>query len=461
MPARYSRYLKTIYLLGDVLLLNAVFCVVSFYFKWPRLNADPNFLAQFLYINPLWIICTFITNIHQIDRGLRVEQIVRQLIRHYLLFAISIIVFLYFLDYYFIPVFHLELKLFYSGIVFLFWRLFMSWLINFMRRRGLNYRNVIIVGNGQPAMDMQRYFVNHPEVGYRLMGIFCDQTLTLKKVDISGGVKDAIPFAIDKRIDEIYCSLSGLENQQVKDLMEFADRSLIRFKVIPDFRGLIHRKVEIDFYEMVPVLSMRNEPLQNVGNQIVKRAFDFTFSLLFLITLYPLFYIIIAPIIKLTSKGPVFFKQLRSGLNNETFVCWKFRTMQVNTDADTLQAVKGDARITAIGKFLRKTSLDELPQFYNVLLGHMSVVGPRPHMLKHTEEYSKVINKFMVRHLVKPGVTGWAQVNGLRGETQDPLLMEKRVESDVWYLENWSLLLDIKIILLTIWQIISGELKGG
>lgn len=133
----------------------------------------------------------------------------------------------------------------------------------------------------------------------------------------------------------------------------------------------------------------------------------------------------------------------------------------MNEEADLVQAVSGDERITAIGRFLRKTSLDELPQFYNVLLGHMSVVGPRPHMLRHTEEYSKIINKFMVRHLVKPGVTGWAQVNGLRGETRQPDLMEKRVEYDVWYLENWSILLDIKIVLLTVWQIISGQHKGG
>lgn len=442
-------------------MLNAAFCLVSFYYKWPNLNADPNFLAQFLYINPLWLLTTLITQVHQIERGLRIEQIVLKLIRALLIFAISLIVFLYFLDVYFIPVFHLEIKLVFFGVLFMSWRLFMSWIINFMRRRGLNYRQVIIVGNGQPAMDMQRYFANHPEVGYRLKGIFCDQTTLLKKEQVVGSVKEAIAFAEAERIDEIYCSLSGLETQQVTELMECADRNLIRFKVIPDLRGLLNRKVEIDFYEMVPVLSMRNEPLQTAGNQIVKRSFDIIFSLLILLTVYPLFYLIFAPIIKISSPGPVFFKQLRSGRNNETFACWKFRTMQVNPDADTQQATSRDVRITRIGKFLRTTSLDELPQFYNVLTGKMSVVGPRPHMLKHTAEYSKIISKFMVRHLVKPGVTGWAQVNGLRGETKDPALMEKRVESDVWYLENWSLLLDIKIILLTIWQIISGDHKGG
>lgn len=461
MPARYSRYLKTIYVIGDALVLNAVFCMVSFYYKWPNINADPNFLAQFFYINLFWVGTTFVTNIHQIDRGFRFEQILRKLIQAYLLFAISLIVFLYFLDIYFIPVFHLEIKLFFFGIMFFAWRSLMVLLINFMRRRGLNYRNVIIVGNGQPARDMQKYFVNHPEVGYRLMGIFCDQTELLKPTEVSGSVKDAVPFAIEQKVDEIYCSLSGLETEQVTELMEFSDRSLIRFKVIPDFRGFLNRKVEIDFYELVPVLSMRNEPLQLLGNRMVKRGFDVVFSTIVLLTVFPLCYLIFAPLIMLSSKGPVFFKQQRSGRNNETFFCWKFRTMRPNPHADTQQASSGDRRITGIGKFLRKTSLDELPQFYNVLIGNMSVVGPRPHMLKHTEEYSKIINKFMVRQLVKPGVTGWAQVNGYRGETRDPALMEKRVESDVWYLENWSLLLDIKIIFITVWQILSGDHKGG
>ena len=460
MAIGYSRYLKAIYLLIDFILLNVVFCGISFYYKWPDLHADPNFLAQFLYINLFWSITIAFIRVHEIDRGLRFEQLFTQYLRAYGLFSILLVVFLYFLDEFFIPVFHVELKIAVWGGVFLLWRSLMGFFINFLRRRGMNYRKVIIVGNGHPAKEMMKFFENHPEIGYQLKGVFCDPTILLESDQITGGIQYAKEYSLENRIDEIYCSLSGLKVDQVTDLMNFADNNMIRFKVIPDFRGFLNRRIKIDFYDLVPVLSMRNEPLQNTFNRIIKRAFDIVFSAVVLILISPIAFLIFTPLIKLSSKGPVFFKQLRSGRNNEEFYCYKFRTMHVNDEADSKQAQKGDARITKIGAFLRKTSLDELPQFYNTLIGNMSVVGPRPHMLKHTEEYAKLVDKFMVRQLVKPGVTGWAQVHGLRGDTRDNTLMEMRVEYDVWYLENWSPLLDIKIVIITAWQVISGKHTG-
>lgn len=460
MAIGYSRYLKAIYLFIDFVLLNLVFCGISFYYKWPNLNADPNFLAQFLYINLFWAITIAFIRVHEIDRGLRFEQLFTQYLRAYSLFTILLIVFLYFLDEFFIPVFHVELKILTWGVVFLLWRTLMGLFINFLRRRGMNFRKVIIVGNGHPAKEMMKFFENHPEVGYHLKGVFCDPNTLLNPEQNTGGIQDAKAFSLENKIDEIYCSLSGLQIDDVTELMNFADNNMIRFKVIPDFRGFLNRRIKIDFYDLVPVLSMRNEPLQNTFNRIIKRAFDIVFSAIVLILISPIAFLIFTPLIKLSSKGPVFFKQLRSGRNNEEFYCYKFRTMHVNEEADSKQAEKGDVRITKIGAFLRKTSLDELPQFYNALIGNMSVVGPRPHMLKHTEEYSKLVDKFMVRQLVKPGVTGWAQVHGFRGDTRDNTLMEKRVEYDVWYLENWSPLLDIKIVIITAWQVISGKHTG-
>lgn len=460
MPIGYSRYLKSIYILLDFLLLNITFCAVSYYFKWPNLTADPNFLAQFLYINFFWSVTISLVRVHEIDRGLRYEQILVLITRAYACFAILLTVFLYFCDQYLIPVFHFEIKIVLWGAVFLCWRTVAVMAINQLRRRGKNYRQVIIVGNGVPAREMMKFFEKHPEMGYKLKGIFCDETSILQPAQVTGRVSEAKAYVQREKIDEIYCSLSGLEAEQVSDLMNFADNNLVRFKVVPDFRGFLSRKVKIDFYDLVPVLSMRREPLQNAFNRHLKRAFDIVFSLLILLLVFPLAFLLFAPLIKWSSRGPVFFRQLRSGENNEEFFCYKFRTMRVNTEADTLQAMKGDARITWAGAFLRKTSLDELPQFFNVLIGNMSVVGPRPHMLRHTEEYGKIIDKFMVRHLVKPGVTGWAQVNGYRGDTRDSSLMEKRVEYDVWYLENWSIILDIKIVVLTIWQVLSGRHVG-
>lgn len=460
MPDGYSRYLKSIYLFLDFLLLNLTFCGVSYYFKWPNLTADSNFLAQFLYINLFWSITISIFRVHEIDRGLRYEQLLGQFFKAYGLFATMLIAFLYLFDKYFIPVFHFEYKIILWGVVFLITRSAAVFIINYMRRRGKNYRKVIIVGNGIPAREMIKFFNKHPEMGYKLIGVFCDETQVLEPGQVTGKVEDAKVYVRQEKIDEIYCSLSGLEAEQVSDLMNFADNNLIRFKVVPDFRGFLSRKVKVDFYDLVPVLSMRREPLQNGFNRVMKRVFDVVFSFLVILIVFPIMLLIIAPLIKLSSRGPIFFRQLRSGENNEEFYCYKFRTMRVNREADTLQATKGDARITKIGAFLRKTSLDELPQFYNVLIGNMSVVGPRPHMLKHTEEYGKLIDKFMVRHLVKPGVTGWAQVHGYRGDTRDSSLMEKRVEYDVWYLENWSILLDVKIVIITAWQVVAGKHVG-
>jgi exopolysaccharide biosynthesis polyprenyl glycosylphosphotransferase len=202
---------------------------------------------------------------------------------------------------------------------------------------------------------------------------------------------------------------------------------------------------------------LRPEPLQIPFNRIVKRGFDIVFSSLTLLVLTPIVFPIVALLIKLSSRGPIFFKQERTGEQGNSFWCWKFRTMQVNPDADKVQATWNDARITSIGRFLRKTNMDELPQFLNVLKGEMSVVGPRPHMLKHTEDYRQRVSKFLVRHFAKPGITGWAQVNGFRGETKQVSDMEKRVEADIWYVENWSLLLDLRIIFKTILNMIRGE----
>ncbi|TGD82217.1 exopolysaccharide biosynthesis polyprenyl glycosylphosphotransferase [Hymenobacter wooponensis] len=194
-----------------------------------------------------------------------------------------------------------------------------------------------------------------------------------------------------------------------------------------------------------------------LGAFIRKRAFDFLFSLCVTVLFLSWFIPLIAIIIKLDSRGPIFFKQLRTGKHNKPFYCLKFRSMRLNADADHKQATKGDARITKFGAFMRKTNIDELPQFINVLRGEMSVVGPRPHMLKHTEDYSRLIDNFMVRHLVAPGITGWAQVTGYRGETKETEAMEKRVNTDIWYIKNWSFMLDLKIVLLTVKQTFKGN----
>jgi putative colanic acid biosynthesis UDP-glucose lipid carrier transferase len=240
-------------------------------------------------------------------------------------------------------------------------------------------------------------------------------------------------------------------------MMNFSEKNMIRFYIVPEFYRIVKKSLVMEVMESVPLLSIRREPLQSAYNRVLKRMFDILFSSLFLLCLYPLIYAIVGIMIKLSSSGPILFRQKRTGIYGEEFDCLKFRTMRLNTQADSQQAQKDDPRKTRIGDFLRHTNLDELPQFVNIFKGEMSVVGPRPHMLKHTELYSTIIDKYMVRHLVKPGLTGWAQVTGYRGETRTLEQMEGRVKRDVWYIENWSFILDLKIIFVTVLNMFRGE----
>ena len=218
--------------------------------------------------------------------------------------------------------------------------------------------------------------------------------------------------------------------------------------------------MKFEYYDYIPVLSLRDIPLDDPINAFLKRTFDIFFSLLVIIGLLSWLTPILAILITLESKGPVFFRQTRNGIDNREFYCYKFRSMAPNKNADSIMATKNDMRITKIGKFIRKTSIDELPQFYNVLFGTMSVVGPRPHMVKHTNEYSFKIDKYMVRHFVKPGITGLAQVRGYRGEIEQESDILNRTKFDIFYIENWSMFLDLKIILQTFLNAIRGEDKA-
>ncbi len=344
----------------------------------------------------------------------------------------------------------------------LIWRILALRLIYLFRKSGFNYKRVILVGGGHVAKQIYNYINKKDVFGIRLLGIFSDNAISFDIKDSlkQGNFEELESFAIKNDVDEIYYTLPLTYTAKIKELISFADKSMIRFKIIPDFRSFPFKRVNIDFFEDVPVITFRQEPLTDIVNQMLKRTFDIVFSSLVIILILTWLYPIIAILIKTSSRGPVLFKQIRSGLNNEEFMCLKFRSMAQNKEADNLQATREDSRITRIGSFLRKTSLDEMPQFINVLFGDMSVVGPRPHMLKHTEEYSSLIGKYMVRQLVKPGITGAAQVKGYRGETKELKDMEGRVRVDVWYIENWSLSLDINLIALTVWNVIKGDEKA-
>jgi putative colanic acid biosynthesis UDP-glucose lipid carrier transferase len=319
---------------------------------------------------------------------------------------------------------------------------------------GGNYRNVIILGNGKNVDELRDFFNNNPDYGYNLVSVF---DLKLNKKEELANYGD---FVLSNKIDEIYASISTLNNRQINNLVHFADNNLKTVKFLPDSKNAFLRNLVVEYYDYIPIISLRAIPLDKEVNKRLKRVFDILFSILIIVFLLSWLTPLIALLIKLESKGSIFFKQKRNGLNYEEFYCYKFRSMRLNPIADIEQVQKNDPRITKIGKFIRKTSIDELPQFFNVLLGDMSVVGPRPHMVSHTEMYAKSVDKFMVRHFIKPGITGLAQTNGYRGEVESDKDIINRVKYDIFYIENWSILLDIKIIVLTIINAIRGEEKA-
>jgi Undecaprenyl-phosphate glucose phosphotransferase len=338
-------------------------------------------------------------------------------------------------------------------LIFLWKFSFLFWL-KLYRSKGFNLRNVVVVGYGELAEDLTKFFKQHPEFGFKLMGFFDNQAENPK---IVGKLETIREYSLANKVDQIYCCLPYLKYSQVDEIIRFADANLIKVKLIADLRGFSSKGLELEKYDHIPVINVTAIPLDITKNKIVKRTFDIGFSFLIIVLLLSWLLPILSILIKLDSKGPVFFLQKRTGKNNKDFWCLKLRTMRVNDDANYKQATKGDDRITKLGQFLRKTSLDELPQFINVFLGDMSIVGPRPHMLTHTEKYSQVIDKFMHRHLIKPGITGLAQAKGYRGETKSLLLMKNRVKLDRFYVENWTMLLDLKIVVLTIMSMIKGN----
>ena len=343
-------------------------------------------------------------------------------------------------------------------VIFSLWRVLVRVMVKNYRRKGYNAKNIIIVGAGKNGMELYNVIKTDLSYGFKVLGFFDDNTI-LKDVlpNYLGPINQVEDFVKNNDIDEIYCTIPGTNSEKISELLNFAEKNMIRFYIIPEFYRNIKKSMILEVMESVPLLSIRTEPLQSPYNRYIKRCFDIVFSMSVILTVFPLLYIVAGILIKISSNGPILFKQKRNGLYGKVFECYKFRTMQVNECADTQQAVKNDPRTTKIGSFLRRTNLDEFPQFINVLIGNMSVVGPRPHMLKHTEQYSMLIDKYMIRHLVKPGITGWAQITGYRGETRTLEQMEGRVKRDVWYLENWSFFLDLKITVVTIINMFKGE----
>lgn len=327
-----------------------------------------------------------------------------------------------------------------------------------IRNLGLNFKRVIIIGGGSTGQAVYDELRSDAGYGYRMMGVFDVSPPSPVRFNdcFCGSMDDMSRFVHLNNIDIIYYCINGEESPYLQETMRVADEDGAEFVYVPPYNRFLTGNFVPSSVGNMPCLEHTLSPLHKLRNRVVKRAGDLLFSSAFLLV-SPLIFIPIAIGIKLSSPGPVFFRQKRTGIFGREFVCYKFRTMRVNAQSDTAQATENDPRKTRFGDFLRRTSLDELPQFFNVFIGNMSVVGPRPHMVSHTVEYSALIDKYMVRHAVKPGITGWAQVNGFRGGTKELWQMERRVDCDVWYIRNWNIFLDAKIILFTIINGIRGD----
>ena len=335
-----------------------------------------------------------------------------------------------------------------------------------LRSVGRDAVKAVVLGTGGMAQRVADVLTNGWN-GYRLLGYFSREgdpgivnSVTGEAVARLGGLDDILDYLGKNHVDELYINRNLAGVGDFKELMKLCDKGMTRVFYVPaTFYGEF-RKAKVKEFGDVYVLSQYDEPLRDVRNRLKKRLFDFIVSLLFICTLFPFILLVVYVVSKITMPGPLFFKQKRTGYDGRDFWCYKFRSMKVNKDSDTVQAVKDDPRVTKWGAFMRHTNIDELPQFINVLKGDMSLVGPRPHMLAHTDYYSELISDYMIRHYVKPGITGWAQTHGERGETKTVDDMRRRVEKDIWYIEHWSFWLDIQIMFKTIADAIHGDDKA-
>lgn len=342
------------------------------------------------------------------------------------------------------------------------WHLLMRRIILVARRHGRNKVHVLIVGEGDNASALWEELLHGADfLDYRPLGFFSDApAATLpENAPQLGGLADVFPYIEEgNKVHELYCSVNpALDPAYVNSLIRKCENSFITFYYLPNMDGYVRRKLSFSDLGPVTVVRLREEPLAAPLNSFIKRFFDIVFSGILLVTLFPLVWLFVAIGTTLSSPGPILFRQQRTGYKAKPFTMLKFRSMKVNRDADKLQATKDDPRKTRFGNFLRRTSIDELPQLINIFRGDMSLIGPRPHMILHTETYSKLVDEYLVRHMVRPGLTGWAQVNGCRGETETVEKMARRVEKDIWYIEHWSFWLDIKIFLMTVAQVFKGD----
>lgn len=442
---RYSKYIKPALIITDLLIINS--------FAYFVLKQDL-FSLYFIVFNSLsWLIIALNVEFYKVYRFTKGISILNKTVKQFIVY--------FFVCYFFIA-FYLKktdskeiiLYIISLFLVIATFKLLVYYSLKKYRSLfGGNFRNVIIIGDGENAQRLSSLFSKNFDYGCKIVKEFRFES---NKREI---INEAMSFVLDNKVDVIYCSLDRLTKNDIYNLADFAGNNLKSIKFIPENEEFLTTNQKIEYYDIIPVLSLHKTYLDDTITKITKRVFDVFFSIFVIVFLLSWLVPILAIFIKLESKGPIFFKQGRPGFGEKEFFCYKFRSMKINQTTEK-EASKNDPRVTKIGRFIRKTSLDEMPQFLNVLFGDMSVVGPRPHLWSQNRAYGNRINKYMMRHYVKPGITGLAQVKGCRGEIESDEEMKSRINYDVFYIENWSLIMDVKIIVQTVINIFQGEEKA-
>jgi putative colanic acid biosynthesis UDP-glucose lipid carrier transferase len=442
---RFSKYLLPLQIFVDLIVIAILWGVTTQFFG---VVLRPEHLL-ITYVT--WLFSVYLEGNYKLKRFSRTPKILRNLTR---LGAVFLGVNMFFQE---VIMGRLELAMFLPMFHFLFLismftsRVFAIRIIRQYRSLGLNYRNILFLGDTPDIQHLRKNFSDGNDFGIRVSGLIDNGSYSFE--NFKNQVKS-------KLVDEIFIAPSLFDLKVVDEIINYAENNLIKIRVVPNFAGLFSSNLKLDYVGNSPVLVYREVALDDIINATVKRTFDVIFSLFMMIFVLSWLVPLMALIIKWESKGPVVFKQKRSGINNQDFDCYKFRSMAVNEESHSLQSTKGDARVTKVGAFIRKTSIDELPQFFNVFMGDMSVVGPRPHMVKHTSEFSEKVDRYMLRHAVKPGITGLAQTRGYRGETKTQQDIKGRVTLDRFYVENWNFFLDVKIIIKTLLNGVKGDEKA-
>lgn len=449
MRTKNSIYIRPIIVLIDLILINIIAYSVSY---------KDFFNVYFLSYSCIsWLFISYYTKFYNVYRYTHISKLLTQSLAQYFIYLLA------FLSYFSVfregqIVNNQALFFIYTIISITFFKFLIFFLLKKYRSDGKNYRNIILFGSYSSARVLEDLFHYKNDLGYRFCGFFSDKIFESKKY--LGHTNDGFSYTLNNDIDEVYCNPKDLSQNQLIEIRKFVEKNKLDLRLIPENKAIYSKRLELEYFGTVPILKPKSLPFERLETRITKRVFDIIFSVFIIIFILSWLLPILFIAIKLNSKGPIFFKQKRDGLNGNQFYCYKLRSMNVNNDAHKVSAKKDDKRITKVGAFLRRTSLDELPQFFNVLIGDMSIVGPRPHINVQTKKYIKEVENYLVRNSVKPGITGLAQISGYRGEVINKSDIENRVRLDIFYIENWSFFLDVKIIIQTFFNFFRKEEKA-